>query len=329
MNACLRNTFAILAALSLLAGLSACGGPPSPTPLTSVVVQLAWTHQAESSGFYAAAQNGFYAEEGLDVTFLEGGPKVDPRQSVAEGRAQFGAVASDMLILARAEGKPLRAIATLVRRSPVVFITLADSGITRPEEFAGQTVRLVPNVAVAFYAMMAKMGIGQDEYTEVNLPSDVALFASGEAPVWGAYVSGLALTLQQAGYKLNIIYPDDYGVHFYGESIFTTDDLIARNPDLVRRFLRATLRGYTYAVENPAAVGLLVVKYKPEADAALETARMTTLLPLVNTGEDYIGWTKPTVWAGMEQTLREQGLLAQPVDVTQVYTLEFLEEIYQ
>jgi NitT/TauT family transport system substrate-binding protein len=97
---------------------------------------------------------------------------------------------------------------------------------------------------------------------------------------------------------------------------------------LVLQFLRATLKGWTWAVENPGQVGALVVKYQPDADAKLETAKMTASLPLVNTGEDFIGWMRPEVWAGMEKTLREQGVLTNTLEVEQVYTQQFLEEIY-
>ena len=75
--------------------------------------------------------------------------------------------------------------------------------------------------------------------------------------------------------------------------------------------------------------GELVQKYNPNADRASEIAKMTASLPLVNTGQDHIGWMKPEVWAGMEQMLREQGVLTAPLDVTQVYTMQFLEAIYK
>ncbi|HEX9922510.1 MAG TPA: hypothetical protein VGD99_07595, partial [Anaerolineae bacterium] len=81
-------------------------------------------------------------------------------------------------------------------------------------------------------------------------------------------------------------------------------------------------------VENPDQVGALVAKYNPEADLSLETDQMIASLPLINTGEDHIGWMKPEVWAGMEQTLRDQGALTKPVQITEVYTLQFLQEIY-
>jgi NitT/TauT family transport system substrate-binding protein len=313
---------------SLIVSLAACN-PLAPARLTPVTVQLLWTHNAEFAGFYAADKNGYYADEGLAVSFVEGGVEVDYLSPVASGAAQFGDAGADELLAARAAGKPLRAIATIYRRSPQAFVALTSSGITRPQDFVGKTIRISSSSAGSFHAMMARVGIRPDQYTEVALPSDLSLFASGQAPVWSVYTINFAVTLQQAGYKLNFIYPDDYGIHFYADSIFTSDELLAKNPDLVQRFLRATLKGWTYAVENPAAVGPLVLKYAPGADPALETAKMTAALPLVNTGEDHIGWMRSDVWATMEQTLREQKVITAPVDVAQVYTMQFLNEIYK
>jgi hypothetical protein len=72
----------------------------------------------------------------------------------------------------------------------------------------------------------------------------------------------------------------------------------------------------------------MVVKYKPNANAALEIAEMIASIPIVNTGEDYVGWMKPEIWVGMESTLREQNVLTKPLDLTQLYTMRFLQEIY-
>jgi NitT/TauT family transport system substrate-binding protein len=311
--------------LGLITGVAACAPTPKLTPVT---VQLLAPHNADFAGFYAADQKGYYAAEGLAVTFLEGGSNVDHLTPVINGAAQFGVTGADVLIMKRTEGKPLRAIATIFRRNPQVFVALADSGIKRPQDFVGKVIRVGTSTAL-LHAMTAHVGVRPDQYTEVVLPSDIAAFASGQVPVWSMYLTNFLVVVQRAGYKVNIIYPDDYGVHFYADSIFTTDEMIGKNPELVMRFLRATLKGWTYAVENPAAIGPLVLKYAPKADAALENAKMTASLPLVNTGEDHIGWMKSEVWAGMEQTLREQKIITAPVDVTQVYTTQFLREIYK
>lgn len=328
----MKPRFALLRVvlLSLTFGLPACiPEAASTTTLTPVTVQLAWTHQAQFAGMYAADQKGYYVAEGLAVTFVEGGSKVDKLAPVLDGTAQFGVAGADELILARSAGQPVRAIATIYRRSPVVFITLAEKNITRPQDFVGKTIRAPANVAPTLRAMMARIGVMPDQYTIVDLPSDLTMFASGDVPVWGVFLNSFLITIQQAGVEVNLIYPDDYSVHFYSDTLFTTDELITTNPDLLQRFLGATLKGWTYAVENPTEVPAMVQKYKPDADATIENARMVASIPLVNTGEDHIGWMTAEVWAGMEQTLREQSILTAPLDVTETYTIQFLEAIYE
>jgi NitT/TauT family transport system substrate-binding protein len=291
-------------------------------------LQLAWTHQAQFAGFYAADQNGYYAAEGLAVTFAQGGPNMDPIDVVLSDTAQFGVSSADVLVIARSEGKAVRAIAVDYRRSPRVYIVLAESDIIRPQDFVGKTISVNSTGRAPFEMMMKRVGIQPDQYTVVESTPDLASFYSGEVQVRSVYLNNEVLTARASGHKINIIYPDDYGIHNYGDTLVATDDLIAKNPDVVRRFLRATLKGWTYAVENPTTIGALVQKYNPTADGALENAKMTASLPLVNTGEDHIGLMKPEIWAGMEKTLREQGVLTKTVAITDVYTMQFLNEIY-
>jgi NitT/TauT family transport system substrate-binding protein len=303
-------------------------GTPTP-PLTPITLQLKAAHAAQFAGFYAAAQKGYYQAEGLDVTLLPGSADINILDRVLDGKAQFGVAGAVDLIPARADGKPLVAVSTVFRRNANVLFALSSTGITRPQDFVGKKIRSVADMPLILHAMTARVGITPDQYTEVNVPVDVALFATGEVPIWGAYSTGMLFTVQQAGYKVNVIYPDDYGVHFYGDTIFTTDDVIAKNPGLVLRFLRASLKGWTWAVENSAAIGPMVLKYLPTGDAALETARMTASIPLINTGEDYVGWMRPEVWTGMETTLREQNIMTKTLDLSQVYTMQFLREVYK
>lgn len=325
----IRASFKGIIAILLTLGLQACSPKVSSlNALTPVTLQLSFTHQAEFAGFYAADQLGYYAEEGLAVSFTEGGPEVDFLAPVVNGSAQFGIAQPADLILARAEGKPVRSIAAIYRHNPIVFFARAESGITRPQDFAGKKIRSATTLDQTLHAIMAKVGIPPDQYETVYLPSDLEQFVSGEVPVWSGFLNVFALEVQRAGYKINIIYPDDYGIHFYGDVLITTDALIAENPQLVEQFMRATLKGWAYAVEHPGTVGEYVRKYKPDADADLEVARMTASIPLVNTGEDSIGWMNAEMWEGMEKTLRAQGVLANPLDVSQVFTMQFLEEIY-
>jgi NitT/TauT family transport system substrate-binding protein len=194
----------------------------------------------------------------------------------------------------------------------------------------GKKVRSLANITPSLYAILTKVGISPDKVSLVtNLPSDLALFEKGDVPVWGVYLTGLVVSAQQAGDKLNLIFPDDYGVHFYADTIFTTDEMVSAHPDLVLRFLRASLKGWVYAVENSNEVPGMILKINPSLDIKAENGKMTQSLPLINTGEDHIGWMKPDIWSGMESTLREQGVLNAPFDIRQVYDMQFLEQIYK
>jgi ABC-type nitrate/sulfonate/bicarbonate transport system substrate-binding protein len=234
------------------------------------------------------------------------------------------------LVAACSQGRPVTAIATLYRRHPLAFITLADSGITRPHDFPGHTIRtLVPgSSAVAFEAMMARLGLDSDSVEQVDVGFDLSPFFAGELDIWPAFMNSTVLTAREQGYQVNLILPEDYGVHLYGYTLFTTEQLIRENPDLVLRFLRATLQGWQWAVENPEEAGPLALKYDPELDAAHQVAVMEASVPLIHTGEDQIGWMRAEVWEGMHDILLEQGLLDEPLDVDKVYTMEFLQKVY-
>jgi NitT/TauT family transport system substrate-binding protein len=272
---------------------------------------------------------GYYAEEGLQVTFIEGGTKVDKLAPVLNGTAQFGVASPDELIIARSNGNRLKAFSTIFRLNPVVFVSLKDKNITIPQQFIGKTIRASANTAPTLNAMMARLGISIDQYSYVDTPSDIEMFSSGEIPVWGIYRNAMLVAIQKAGYPVNIIYPDDYGVHFYSDSLYTTDEIINNDPQLVQRFLKASLKGWKFAVENPQRIPEFVQIYNPDADLQIERDRMIATIPMVNTGEDNIGWMTPEVWFEMEKTLRDQNLITAPVDVTQVFTMNFLEEIYK
>jgi NitT/TauT family transport system substrate-binding protein len=325
----IRNVRGSLFLLICLAVMStACGQTITPA-LSPVTVQLAWTHNAQFAGMYLADQQGYYAAEGLAVTFLEGGPGIDPIQVVESGQSQFSVSAADVFLVESSKGKPVSAIAVIFRRSPRVYVSLAGSGITRPQDFIGKTISVNSIARPPFEALMKNLGIQSDQYTLVNSTSDMTPFYSGQVQVRSVYLTNEVLAIRAAGHEINIIYPDDYGIHNYGDTLVVSNALTLTQPDLVLRFLRATLQGWTSAVENPSSVGSAVLKYNSSADPSLENQKMLASLPLINTGEDYIGWMRPEIWVGMEQMLRQQGELTSSQETSQVINMQFLKAIYR
>lgn len=292
-------------------------------------VQLKWRHGVQFAGIYAGIEQGYYAAEGLEVSALPGGPETSPIASVLGGRGQFGLTDPNDIIRARAEGKPVRAIAAIFRRNPFVFATLPESGIKSPRDFAGKTVRVTPADALILRRVLAQVGIPVSSVTEVNVPNDLEKLRSGEIPVWGIYSTGFAITAKRAGIALRLIHPDDYGVHTYADTLFTLDATIERSPNTVLGFLRGTLRGWDYVIANPGLVPALVAKYDPGSDAEANAARIRATLPLVKSGPRPVGWMDGRQWERMVKDLQQDRIIANSPGAEEMHTMRFLEEIHR
>lgn len=323
------KTFLLLSVLIL--ALTACKTQENPSP-DQVSVQLKWIHQAQFAGFYAAETQGYYADENLAVTFVPGGVGVDIFEGVTNGDVQFSVVGADSLIAKRAEGLPVTAIASIYRVNPFLLVAFTDSGITSPRDFVGHTVALSLGYDEAqFQAMLNTLNIDSSLINIVPYTYDNAPFLEGEVDVTVSFAAGSLITLYETtgDRSLTLIWPGDYGVHFYSDTIIVNEAYLDSNPDLILRFLRASLKGHRYAIENPEAAIDATLQYAEIQDRDLQTAMFEASIPLIHTGEDHIGWMRPEVWDEMHDTLLTQGFIQEPLDLEKVYTLEFLERIYE
>jgi len=324
-----------ISVLLILSGiiLFGCEKTQSPKAPDEVKLQLKWLHQAQFAGFYMAQEKGYYEKENIKITFLEGGKDVNITGSVISGKADFGVISPEEILINHGRGVPLTALAAMYRRSALVFIARADSGIVRPSDFIGKTVAVAGQGGVREFelqlrALMKKMKIDISKINIVPFNADFASLYSGEADITAVYYTGGLIKMRKKGMKLNTIWPGDYGVNFYSDTIVTTDRMISENPDLVIRFLRATLKGWQDAIDDYRQAVAVTLKYVLDKDSDMQMKMMEAMLPLVHTGEDRIGWMKPENWHEMYDTLSEQGLFEKHFDVDQAYTTRFIEEVY-
>ena len=292
-----------------------------------VSVQLKWVHSVQFAGMYLAEQKGFYADENIAVTFEEGGPTVALLEGVTSGRNDFGIVNGTEILLTVSTGIDIKAIAVVFRINPSVYFTMADSGIETPEDFTGKKVER-GSTDFVLPAMMSNLGIDMDQIQ--TMPPDLGMeaFYSGEVDIVLGYLTNEVITARSKGYKLKIFYPDNYGVHVYNDIIITTARLIDGNPGLVERFLRATLRGWRYAIENPDEAVAITLQYDDTLDKAHLELVMEAQVPLIHTGIDDIGYMRGEVWEDMYQMMLAQGILEVPLDPETAYTMEFLHRVY-
>ncbi|HWQ45762.1 MAG TPA: ABC transporter substrate-binding protein [Longilinea sp.] len=308
----------------ILLVLSAC---QPVQPLTQVTLQLNRAHNSGYGGFYAADQEGLYARQGLAVSFLTGSADVDPILPVVNGEAQFGIAPAEAVIAARSQGLPVKAVVVLHQHSPVVFFSLNEYGIDHPEDLTGQTIRVSSSTVSMLHAVLSHMGFEPDSYSELVLPASVDAFLHGGAVVWTAYSTDLSVELEFLGYDLNYIYPDDYGVHFYGDVIFTTEEIIENQPDLVEGFVRASLAGYRRALQDLETVGSYTIEYDPELDLDLQLLILQSSLPLINTGTVPVGSMQAEHWQAMIDILRDDGVVETSLQAEDVFDNQFIEAL--
>ncbi|HEY0602808.1 MAG TPA: ABC transporter substrate-binding protein [Herpetosiphonaceae bacterium] len=329
---------ALLAVCLLLAlALTSCSSaapPASALVPAQARVQLSWIHTIEWAGFYAAEEYGYYTDQALTVDLLAGGEDaqgnyIDPIQTVLDGRADFGVVGGAHLIQARANQAPLVAIASIYQRHPLGFTSLAEKQIATPQDLVGKTVQIAPDSRLLLEAMLTATGVDISQITiEDRTDFSIAPLVNGDADVIDSFITNEAVSLKLAGHKINNILPVDYGVEEYPNVIFTTEQMIAEHPDVVERFLRATLRGMDSAIANPQQVGQLAVRHDSSLDLAKETEAMFQSVPLLKPTGSQPGMMTAKTWQATYQILHDQGILKQPLDVKTVYTLAFLDKIY-
>ncbi len=326
-----RNFYQLIASIVLFTGitlLAGCGSREVKTPPDKVTVQLKWVHQAQFAGLYMAQEKGYYAEENIKVTLIEGGPGIDTAEQVVTKKADFGVEQADRLIQSAGQGESVTVFAVIYRRNALAFVSLADSRIERPVDLLGRTIAIGLDGKLQLQAMMKRLGLDINDVNLVPYSYDYTPLYNRKVDITTAHSTGGLIRIRRAGRQVNVIWPSDYDVHFYADSLFTSHQMIAENPDLVTRFLRATLRGWREAVEEPKEAVAITLKYAKEGDADLQALMMEASLPLIHTGEDHIGWIQAGVVKEMHQILLEERIIAEPVELDRLFTMQFLGKIY-
>lgn len=312
---------------------AACGGtqpaqPPAPAEMTHVDLGVGFVPNVQFAPFYVAQAKGFYAEEGLDVA-LEHGYENDFVALTAKGERQFAIASGDQVILARAQGLPIAYVMKWYERYPVGVLALAESGIETPEDLIGASVG-IPGLYGASYiawkALVYVFGIdeAQVDLREIGFTQAEALSRKTvDAAV--VYIANEPVQLQSAGESTVLIEISDY-ISLVSNGIVTSEKLIADNPDLVRRMVKASLRGVAYTVENPDEAFDIVRGFIPEMtdeDAPTQRAVLDASIELWRT--DQPGISSDEAWQVSADFMRNSGLVDSAVEVDKLYTNEFVK----
>lgn len=296
------------------------------TSLLQTTLGLSWIHSAQFVGAYYADQQGLYQQEGLDVTLIPGGIDRDPLGDLLAGKTDFVVAQPDSLATARASGAQVKAIAAIYRIHPLVFISLSERRIIKPQDLTGKRVGVAYSEGLILRALLTRLNVS--EVQVLSRSYGLQDLESGALDVQGAWLDDEVQSAKRKNLSLNIIAPSDYGIIFYADVLATTEQLIHQDPQRVERFLKATLQGWSQAIEDPENHAQLVLRYDPQRETQHDRDLMESSMPLINTGDDPIGWMNAEHWESMLRTMTEQGLIQAPLAPEDLYTMRFLNQIY-
>jgi NitT/TauT family transport system substrate-binding protein len=314
--------------------ITACtGGTPIPTekPLDKVSLQLQWVTQAQFAGYYVALDKGWYREDGIDLTIVPGAPDVIAVDMVVSGTRDFGTSLLADLTIAIRSGKSVKSLAQIQQKNGLLLVTKKELGINGPKDFVNHRVGVwLGSWDTQFRALIAQANVSTDDFQLVSQGYSMDPFLNGELDVASAMIYNEYHVVLESGVNpddLVIIDYADYGLGFPGDTLFTTNQMIQDNPDLCQRMVRASLRGWQYAIEHPEEAVEIVLKYD---DTGMQTqehqlSMMEEIAKLVNTEGHELGKTDEVDVNRMLDTLLEYGVLDGKVNPQDVYTNQFWE----
>lgn len=303
MNSLLRICFFFVFMFSLFASAENREGE-----VQKVKLQLKWKHQFQFAGYYAAIEKGYYRDAGMEVEILEAQSGENSNDAVLNGKADFGISNSEVLLL-RSKHKNTVVLASIFQHSPTILLALQKSGIQHANDLIGKRLALEDNIG-EIMAYLDEEGVPINRCVVVPRTFDLEQLTSGAADVISAYTTDETYALEEAGIPYTVLSPMMSGVDFYGDVLFTTADLIKRNPDLVKKFREASLKGWQYALENQKEIiELIFNKYTQRHSIRYlihESEHMKSLIihDVVN-----IGYSNPDRWQHILKTYQKINLI--------------------
>ena len=301
-----RSAFALLTGLIL--SFSGLYTPAQAQPTERVVLQLSWMHQFQFAGYYAAKEKGFYADAGLDVDIVPGGPGISVSRAFSSGSAQYG-VGTSTLLLDHFRGMPVMALAAIFQHSPTILLARADSGITSPSDAVGKRIMITPGNSSELMGMFHTQGVRAEDFIAVPLSGNADALIRGDVEAMAGYLTNEPFAARQAGLPVNIIRTMSHGIDFYGDCLYTSRHEYTAHHDRADRFLQASLKGWRYAMQNPAElVDIITAKYAPDKSRAHLFSEAETMRELILPRLVEIGTMNRTRWEHISRTYKSLGL---------------------
>ncbi|MEW6121735.1 MAG: ABC transporter substrate-binding protein [Pseudomonadota bacterium] len=323
-----RRSF-LRTAAALAMGLAVTTGAQAAD---KVKLRLDWVFGSEHAPIFLALEKGFFKDEGIDLDLLPGEGSSVTVKLVGNRDAEFGYATADQVLIGAQRGLPLVTTAVVLQQNPTAFIFKTSQNIKDVKtDLYGKTigVQMKSNTGRQWDALKKELKLDPAKLKEV--PADgalVALLASNRIDVGVGFYFNDALKLKASGEDVSWILFEDLGMKMYSTSLLTNAELIKEKPDLVRRFTRAFMKGWSYSIANPKEALDAFIKANPSTDKAYAELKLPEVLKLTQSADvkaNGLGHSTATAWSGLQDQLIIMEMMKEKTDVTKVFTNDFLK----
>ena len=323
-----------LAGALMLTTLSGCSKKEekSANKGEKVTVVLDWTPNTNHTGLYTALENGYYKDQGLDVEIVQP-PEGGAASLVASGKADFGISYQEEVTYAKTSDDPLpiKAIAAVIQHNSSGFASPKDKNIKTPKDFEGKIYGGwgSESETAAIKAVMEKTGADFDKVTIADIGQDAFFTATTNSVDFAWIYEGWdVVQAKLKNFDLNFIPLNQFDkrLDYYTPVIISNETLLNDNPELAKKFMKATTEGYQFAIDNPEEAAKILVKHAPEIDEELAIESQKFLASKYKDDAPRWGEMKDEVWNNYTAFLKEYGLINKDLKPEDAYTNEFLPQ---
>jgi NitT/TauT family transport system substrate-binding protein len=277
-----------------------------------------------------AKGKGYFSEVGLDVSFAVGRGGVDVAKMVGAGNAPLGGIVADGPIMVRGNGVPVKIVAVFGGRGFMQLVVREDAGISKPADLKGKTITVMSYQDTTFYALLgllASVGLTQNDVNIQSVgPTGVWEFVATGKSAGMAGVPDWIPPVQAAGVKVKVIPSDEFFPHM-AQGIAASDQLIKDKPEMVRKFVRAALRGMKDIMDDPDQAADDFVRFVPEwkgKEGAVKSA-LNYYAKLVYPGQAQLGEINPDRLRSLQDFYLSKGFIQKATPVEELYSNAFIK----
>ncbi|UOQ84467.1 ABC transporter substrate-binding protein [Gracilibacillus salinarum] len=339
-----RNRFAAILFIFALCFVTACGNEDASgdtveggEELIPVKLQLKWVPQAQFAGYYMAMDQGFYQEEGLDVTIVPGGPDIVPEQQVANGAADIGIGWVASLLPHQEQGLPLVQIAQIYQKSGLVLVSKQEAGIETPEDLSGKNVgNWMGGNEFEVLALFDKYELDQNaDLSFVKQGFTMDQFFADEIDAASAMTYNKYQVVLEEGYEesdLHVIDMNEEGVAMLEDNLFANTEWLGENKEIAAKFVRGSLKGWEAAIEDPeTAVDSVMAEAEADSTTRDHQLKMMEEVGKLILPEGFdpadIGQINDEMFKQTADIAYEYGVIEEPANLENAYTHEIMEMV--